>query len=486
MVIPGLISRWVKRALDPDQMLISGMAGAIDMAAVRYSLRDDPVRYRPGQPLKLLLPTYCGTRNTGADVRVSEIVRQLKQILGEDNLELTLFTINPPLTAGYFRGVRQVELPTIFPKFLYDECPRHHGVVAAEGSMFKSKFSNALSTMLAGSLGLASLEGKLSVGYGGEAGAMDPSLEAFVRAQCRHSLIICRNRASESILQGLGIRTAAGADTAWTFEPACPARGQQLLRDVGWDGHAPVVAMCPINPFWWPARPDLLKAAAHRLGGQYRDEHYKSIVFHSWSEEAAEKYDAYLDQMALALEQHIGETGAFPVLMASERLDRLACEDLAARLPFSPPMMVSDEHDMYDFVAALRQCSLVVASRFHAIVNSMPAGVPSIGVTMDERIHNLFVDRGHEELLFQVDDADLGEGLVAAMRAVQRDSERYQRDILAFVPGQIRLMGEMGIAFEDELARVYPDFPRREVPRTWDRYLPALSPDLARLLEEWA
>ena len=95
MVITGLVQRWLKRAVDPDQLLITAMASVMDVAALRYALENEPARYRPGQPLKLLLPTYCGTRNTGADVRVAEIVEQLKRIVGEEQVELTLFTIDP-------------------------------------------------------------------------------------------------------------------------------------------------------------------------------------------------------------------------------------------------------------------------------------------------------------------------------------------------------------------------------------------------------
>ena len=42
---------------------------------------------------------------------------------------------------------------------------------------------------------------------------------------------------------------------------------------------------------------------------------------------------------------------------------------------------------------------------------------------------------------------------------------------------------EMGIEFEAELMRVYPSFPRRNVPRTPEHYLPRMSPDLMSLME---
>ena len=79
-----------------------------------------------------MLAGYGGTRNTGADVRVEEMIRQFRAILGDDQLELSILTIDPALSAGYFRAVRQVQLPPIFPKFLFDECPKHHGVSRAK------------------------------------------------------------------------------------------------------------------------------------------------------------------------------------------------------------------------------------------------------------------------------------------------------------------------------------------------------------------
>jgi len=462
------------------------MGGLIDAAAVRYALDLGRPRYVPGAPLKLLFAGYSGTRNTGSDVRVEEMLRQFRTILGEDHVELSVLTIDPALSAGYFRGVRQVQLPTLFPKFLFDECGKHDGVVACEGSMFKSKFANALSVMMAGALGLAAVENKLSVGYGAEVGDMLPALRDFVRKRCKQSLIICRNEPSRRLLEGMGIRARGGADTAWTFEPAPLARGKQLLRAAGWDGAQKLLVICPINPFWWPTKPDLLKAAAHKFGGQFRAEHYKSFYFHEWSDEAAVRYDVYLEGLSQTARAFAQERGAYVVIVGTEMLDRQACEDLAARLPVPAPVLVSDELDMYDLVSVLRNASLLVSSRFHAMVTSMPEGVPSIGVTMDERIQNLMEDRGHADFLFRVDDPALGDRLLPALRRLDREAERIRHETLAFVPGQIRRMGEMGMDLVDELQRVYPEFPLRERPRTYEHFIPSLSPGLQRLMGEHA
>ena len=477
----------VARALDPDRALQATMGSLIDACSIRFAMGRDKERWAPGKPLKLLLAGYVGTRNTGADVRVEEMIRQFRHVVGDDNLELTIMTSDPQLSAGYFRTVRQVTMPQVFPKFLFDEAPKHHGVVACEGSMFKSKFASALTCMMGGALGMAASENKVSVGYGAEAGAMTPGLQDFVQKYCKHSLVICRNRPSMGVLGDLGIRTTFGTDTAWTFEPSPDAVGAELLRKAGWDGEKRVLALCPINPFWWPVKPDLAKAAMRRFGGQYKREHYKSIYFHETSSEKDEKYEAYTTAIAGALAAFVAEQpDVFPILVGMEKLDRGSCQHVANMLPFDLPLFISDTHDMYDLVSVLRCCRMMVSSRFHAIVTSMPGLVASGGITMDERIRNLMNDRGHPDLFLEVDEEDLEEKILTMLRRLSRDADEIGHDIGRVIPQQLALMGQMGIDFMDEVCRVYPDFPRRDLPRTWQANLPPLPAAVQRLVEAHA
>src|SRR5438128_11131303 len=156
-----------------DFLLVAWVSALIEVTRFGWMLGLGK-RWTPGEKLKLLFARYNGTRNTGSDVRVEEMLRQVRRILGPENVELSIITFNFDRSRGYFEGTSQVRLPDIFPPFLANEVPKHHGVVACEGSMFKSKFANALATMMIGSLGIAAAENKLSVGYGAEAGQMDP------------------------------------------------------------------------------------------------------------------------------------------------------------------------------------------------------------------------------------------------------------------------------------------------------------------------
>ena len=207
-----------------DFVLEAWVSGIIEAAKLGWMMgKGKP--WQPGEKLKLLFAGYNGTRNTGSDVRVEEMLRQVRHILGAENVDFSVMTHNFEFTR-IFRGHTQVHLPDIFPPFLADEVPKHHGVVACEGSMFKSKFANALTTMMIGSLGIAAAENKLSVGYGAEAGHMDPLVAKMCGRYCQNSLVITRNEESRKVLRELGVPTELGTDTAWTFEPLRRVRAE--------------------------------------------------------------------------------------------------------------------------------------------------------------------------------------------------------------------------------------------------------------------
>jgi polysaccharide pyruvyl transferase WcaK-like protein len=438
--------------------------------------------WQRGEKLKLLFAGYNGTRNTGSDVRVEEILRQVRRILGPENIDLSVMTQNFDSTRGYFGDARQVYLPDVFPPFLAREVPQHHGVVACEGSMFKSKFANALTTMMIGALGIASAQNKLSVGYGAEAGAMDPKLRRMCRSYCRNSLIITRNRESQKVLSALDVPTELGTDTAWTFEPLGPEYGRKQLLNAGWNGTAPVLAVCPINPFWWPVKPSLGKWAANKIVGACQNNHYRSIYFHRAGTEVDAAYVGYLRAMSNAVDGFRKERGVFVVLVGMELLDADACLRMAEQLG-GAPVFSSSQYNMYELVSILRACRLMLTSRYHAMVTSMPAGVASAGVTMDERIANLMRERGHEHLLLKVDEENLKDKVYGVLRHLEGEADAMRGHLHQIVARHLTLMARMGIYLEENLLHRYPDFPVRGGLRSWEDYLPPLSGGLRQLLE---
>jgi polysaccharide pyruvyl transferase WcaK-like protein len=440
--------------------------------------------WQPGEKLKLLFAGYNGTRNTGSDARVEEMLRQIRHILGADKVAFSVMSQNFKRSEGYFDGTAQVYLPDIFPPFLFDEVPKHHGVVACEGSMFKSKFANALTTMMIGSLGIAAAQNKLSVGYGAEAGHMDPLVRKMCARYCQNSLVLTRNEESRTLLRDLGVPTELGTDTAWTFEPHPPEYGKKALLQAGWDGTTPVLVVCPINPFEWPVKAAVGKFALHGLTGAYKDSHYRSVYFHNSGPEADRAYQHYLTAIGNAVAAFRKRKNVFVIMVATERLDARPARRISEQLG-GVPVLTSDEYNMYELVSIMRCCHMMVSSRYHGIVTSMPALVPSAGITMDERIRNLMRERGHQELLMNVDDPDLEARLSIALDKLSQESEAIAAGIGRTVVRNLKVMARMGVYFEEEVQRRYPDFPTRRGEWSWEDYLPSMSPGLHHLIEAY-
>jgi len=312
---------------------------------------------------------------------------------------------------------------------------------------------------------------------------MDASLQRMCRRYCSDSVAITRNVESQEILSKLGVATELGTDTAWTFEPLTPEYGRKALRDAGWDGKAPVLAVCPINPFWWPVKPSLAKWLAHSVGGAYEASHYRTLYFHRSGRDVDSAYSTYLSEVARGVERYRKHRSVFVVLIAMEMLDRDACERVSEKLG-GAPVFASHQFNMYELVSILRQCDRMLSSRFHAIVSSMPAGVPSAGVTMDERIRNLMHERGHEHLLMRVDEPGLADKIVAALQALDSEAEEIRDAMGCTVARNLRTMARMGVYFEENVARQYPDFPIRRGVLSWEEYVPRLGPELQALLEK--
>jgi polysaccharide pyruvyl transferase WcaK-like protein len=460
-----------------DLVLEAWTAGLIENARRSPNLGIE--RWSPGRRLKLLFVGYNGARNTGSDVRVDGMVRQFFHVLGPDQVDISVLTQSRELTAGYFGDAEQVKIKGLFPAFLAKEVPKYDGVIACEGSMFKSKFADSLTVLMVGALGLAAATNKLSLGYGAEAGHMNRIPRWMVQRYCKDTLVITRNQESREILRELGVSTELGTDSAWTFEPHPPEYAKAKLEQAGWRGE-PILALCPNNPYWWPVKASMLKAVARKSIGAFSDSHFDSIYFHRTGPKVEQAYERYRNayvHAAAGLRRH---ADAFVLLIAMEQVDERVCVQIAEQLG-GAPVFSSRNHDMYELVSIARSASFMASSRYHGIVTTMPAQVASVGVTMDERIRNLMRQRGEPHLALECDDPELADKLLSTLVQVVQDAEQVRENIARTVVSQLEMMARMGVDLQAEVVRHYPDFPVQARER-WQDYLPPLSARLEALV----
>jgi polysaccharide pyruvyl transferase WcaK-like protein len=241
-----------------------------------------------------------------------------------------------------------------------------------------------------------------------------------------------------------------------------------------------VLVVCPINPFEWPVKASVAKYALRTMTGAFKDSHYRTVYFHNSGPAADRAYQHYLTSIANAVDAFRKQRSVFVILVATERLDARPANRIAERLG-GVPVLTSDQYNMYELVSILRSCHMMASSRYHGIVTSMPGLVPSAGITMDERIRNLMRERGHQELLMTVDDPDLEPKLLAALEILATQGERISDGIARTVVKNLKVMARMGVFFEEEVQRRYPDFPTRTGEWSWEDYLPPMNPSLREL-----
>jgi polysaccharide pyruvyl transferase WcaK-like protein len=358
-------------------------------------------------PLRILLAGYSGACNTGADLRTAEIIRQLRIELGEDRLVIGVLVIGEhPLP--FSAPVTLERIDSYPPDAVEDLCLRYDAVVACEGSLFTSTFSDGLAMLLTAFLGMATALGKPAVAYGAEADRMSPAIEAFVQSHAAQALLIVRNSASQQRLSAMGLTAELGTDTGWTYRLARPEAADSALRACGWNGEGDVLILCPTNPFRWPLLAEPEKALLAALSGQPAPDHYRGMMFFQPGEISRQRCSVFLDRVATAVRNHARRrrSSIFPVIVGMEMNDQEACADLAERLGAPKPLVAGDA-DPDLIVAILRSASLLVSARFHAVLFSMAAAVPAVGLAYDQRLAALLAEAGYADLVLKVDAPDL-------------------------------------------------------------------------------
>ena len=460
-------------------------------------------RWQPGEPLRLFLVAYTGDCNTGADARVEALIQQLRHLLGPDQLRLSLlvgptqFTLNAWERAtyypsaklrGYFKDAEYVDSTRVMTRLhvaplLSDAISAAHGAIACEGAMFKSIFSNFISVPMILAMGMANHQGKLSIAYGGEAGHMDRFLTMMAKHYCADSRIIARNKRSQELLCEMGMNAEFGTDTAWTFESASEAWAEKELRARGWDGKTPILAVCPVDRYVFPLHASMRKFLAKSVLKKHAGSHVTGLYF--WSDTPmSDKAHHYANSLADAVKAYHREESVFPVVIAMDKMDSRICALLSERLD-GAPIFNSLRYDMFQMVAILRKCDLLVSSRYHAVVLSMPGLVPSAGISFDERLVNVMAERGQEQLIVGFDDPDLASKLVDLFRQLRRDREKIQEGIARTVVQNVKTLASMGKIVADEVTRCYPEFQLPQGRTSWEHYLPPLPAHLVPLVERW-
>jgi hypothetical protein len=84
-----------------------------------------------------------------------------------------------------------------------------------------------------------------------------------------------------------------------------------------------------------------------------------------------------------------------------------------------------------------------------------------------------------------VDDPDLEPRLLVALEHLYAEGDSVASGIGKTVVKNLKVMARMGVHFEEEVQRRYPDFPTRTGAWSWEDYLPPMHRGLQELVERF-
>ena len=466
--------------LSMDNLLAWSVEGTTALAGLPKS-----EKWKPGKPLKIVLVGYNGKRNTGADVRVVEIVRQFNRVLGPDKIQITVPTLNPEMTQVYFGPETKLsKLNSIFFKDVLDLCSDNHIAVISEGSTLKSQFANALTLYFCEAAGVMKKQGKPCIAYGSEAGRMDDFVKRVASEMCDETYFIARSEASLKIIEDMGLKGHIGSDTAWTFAPCGKDWVEKELKEkTGWDGKKPVLGIAVIDPWSYPVKPNVYKTIRAAATKNWEN-HYEKVFFFTASERNG-KYPAYIRGIADSVNAFRKEHDVHVVVIGMDATDFDACNDLSSKIDGKPYVFSSRFYDGYQMTGVLHSLSMLLTSRYHARVLSMNGGVPSIAISLDERLYNILYECGHlDDYYLATDDPELGEKLPPMMEKLWKNRKKVSGEVRDSLPRYWKQMADMGKFFRGYVEKSFPGIELAPEPDDWKGYIPELDKKYKAILDK--
>ncbi|OLC99797.1 MAG: hypothetical protein AUH86_01685 [Acidobacteria bacterium 13_1_40CM_4_58_4] len=95
-----------------DFVLEAWVSSLIEMSKAGWMLGNGKP-WQPGEKLKLLFAGYNGTRNMGSDARVEEMLRQIRHILGPENVAFSVMSALGRIFRGDNAGPLAGYIPAI-------------------------------------------------------------------------------------------------------------------------------------------------------------------------------------------------------------------------------------------------------------------------------------------------------------------------------------------------------------------------------------
>ncbi len=351
---------------------------------------------------KVLLVGYNGANNTGAEAKLLVIIDEVRSVLGPDTI-LTVPSLNEENLRRYLQEGPNLKIkpvrPSTFPVDLYKLVKENDLILLVEGSTYMDTWGAALLWYYLLATRYAHQMKKPCISYSVDAGSASRFNRWLIRREAsKTNLIMARTKKAAERLQKWGVTAPieVTADNAFSFRPK--SQDQGLLKRV-WPEASHVVGIAAEDIYIWPVQIRLLDKKKYCYRWPYYYQHSKSCC---------EKSELLVDVLAVQADEMVEKYDEDIALLSMEGLDTSFTTRIQKHMKHADRTKVfsSAQYNASQMASILQSLDLLITSRYHAGVLSLPHQVPQTAIGHDLRIQDLYADLGTSELFVDHEDPD--------------------------------------------------------------------------------
>ncbi len=351
---------------------------------------------------KILLVGYNGANNTGAEAKLLVIIDELRSVLGPEAC-LTIPSLNEANLRRYLQESPNLKIkpvrPSLFPIDIWNLVKQNDLIVLVEGSTYMDTWGSALLWYYLLATRYAHQMKKPCIGYSVDAGRASRFNRWLIRREAsKTNLIMARTKKAAERLQKWQVKAPieVTADNAFAFQPKPEDKG--ILKRV-WPEASHVVGMAAEDIYIWPVQIRLWDQKKYCYRWPYYYQHSKGCY---------EKSELLIDVLAVQADEIVEKYDKDIALLSMEGLDTVFTTRIQQHMKHADRTKVfsSTQYNASQMTGILRSLDLLITSRYHAGVLSLPNLVPQTAIGHDLRIQDLYTDLDTPELFVDHEDPD--------------------------------------------------------------------------------
>jgi polysaccharide pyruvyl transferase WcaK-like protein len=351
---------------------------------------------------RVLLVGYNGANNTGAEAKLLVIINEIRAVLGPE-ASITVPSLNVANLRRYLQEGPNLKIkpvrPSLFPIDIRNMVKQNDLIMLVEGSTYMDTWGAALLWFYLLATRYAHSMKKPCIAYSVDAGKASRFNRWLIRREAsKTDLILARTKEAAERLQKWGVKAPieVTADNAFSFRPK--RQDHDLLKRV-WPEASHVVGMAAEDIYIWPVQIRLWDRKKYCYRWPYYYQHSKSCC---------EKSELLVDVLAVQADELVEKYDKDIALLSMEGLDTAFTTKVQQHMKHADRTKVfsSTQYNASQMASVLRSLDLLITSRYHAGVLSLPHQVPQTAIGHDLRIRDLYTDLGTPELFVDHEDPE--------------------------------------------------------------------------------